>query len=249
MKYLYIFLITAQILFSYDLSILTEDFEPISYIDNYGNLGGYGVEVVEEIKKELNIDNEIKLLPWVRAYNIGLKEKNVLLFATTYTEERNKNFTFVGPILVGKIRLYSKKTSKDTYEEIKNKSTISVYRDGQEHEILKNLYFKNLEISATPLSAAQKLLFNRADYWANVDLTTQSILVHLDKNLNELYTHEYFIPIKLYLAFSAETNQNIIEEWYEVLSYLKVEGKLEKIFKKYFPNLEFDEKIEIIKRR
>lgn len=248
MKFLTLFFIFIELIFPTSLRILTEDFEPISYIDTNGNLGGYGVEVVEEIQKLLGKDDKIQLLPWARAYNIALGEKDVLLFATTYTDERNKSFTFVGPLISGKIRLYSNIESDDSIEKIKNHSTISVYRDSQEHQILKNQYFKNFEISTTPLSAAQKLIYNRADFWANVDLTTESILSHTSED-SSFYIHDYYIPIKLYLAFSAQTDYDLIVLWYEALKKLKDNGSLERIFKNYFPHLEFEEEIEIIKRR
>ena len=51
---------------------------------------------------------DIAFLPWARAYNLALNNKNVLLFSTTRTEAREALFKGVGPILKSNFVLFAR---------------------------------------------------------------------------------------------------------------------------------------------
>ena len=63
-----------------------------------GKVTGFATEVVQEILKRLNQPDNIKMMAWDDAYNLALAEKNVVLFSTTRTEQRESLFHWVGPI-------------------------------------------------------------------------------------------------------------------------------------------------------
>lgn len=69
------------------LTILTKNLPTLNYLKN-GELVGYSVDIVKEIQKRVGSYEQIKVLPWARAYNMALNEENIVLFSITLTEER-----------------------------------------------------------------------------------------------------------------------------------------------------------------
>ncbi len=53
---------------------------------------GPSVDIVREIQRRIGSTEEIKVLPWVRAYKLALEEENVVLFSTTYSKIRLNKF-------------------------------------------------------------------------------------------------------------------------------------------------------------
>jgi polar amino acid transport system substrate-binding protein len=64
-----------------DLTIITEDYQPLSF-KKEGILTGFSVEVVREILRRLKQPDSIVMLPWVRGYNLLKTQPNVALFST-----------------------------------------------------------------------------------------------------------------------------------------------------------------------
>jgi len=57
-----------------ELTILTEHYPPLSYVED-GVAKGYGADIVAAIQKELNTDVTSQLLDWDQAYQKALNEK------------------------------------------------------------------------------------------------------------------------------------------------------------------------------
>ncbi len=83
--------------FSSELKILTENLPPLNYVKD-DILVGPAVEIVKEIQKRVGSHEPIKVYPWVRAYQMALREENIVLFGMTHTTERNRKFKWIGPI-------------------------------------------------------------------------------------------------------------------------------------------------------
>ncbi len=82
---------------SSELTVLTENLPPLNFVKN-NDLIGPSVEIVKEIQKRVESNEEIQVYPWSRAYKKILKDENVVLFGMTHTEERHNKFKWVGPI-------------------------------------------------------------------------------------------------------------------------------------------------------
>ena len=113
----WLFLSISTIAMAEQITIVTEHWPPFQFAEDKGILGGVGTEIVREILKETEVNSKIEVYPWVRAYNMALKEKNVLIFSITRSKQRETLFKWVGAI-------YS---VEDYLWALKDRSEISIH--------------------------------------------------------------------------------------------------------------------------
>ena len=108
------------------LTILTEDYPPLNYVENK-ELKGPSVDIVRAIQEKLGradkIADKISVYPWARAYRFLETRKNTALFSTARTSSRENQFKWVGPIAEKKIGMYAKRVNIEELElvlEIEN---------------------------------------------------------------------------------------------------------------------------------
>lgn len=244
--YAFYLMLIASLSSQPSLKIYTEDWKPISYMSKDGVPEGYAVDIVKEIEARLGINTEIKILPWARAYNSAMTERNIVLFATTYTLKRNKSLHFLGPIGRSSIFLYSNKDLNKDFDYIKENYKISVYRSSQEEEILKTSKFYNLTATNTPANAGRMMFAGRSDYWANSDFTTQFLLKDIGHSYEEIFTKIKIQDIEIYITFSLGTTMDTMKAWEQALKGMKKDGTLNRIYTEYFPEKTFDSEIKLI---
>lgn len=87
--------------------LVTEAWPPMSF-EQDGVPTGFGVELVNQLQTRIGQQERIEVLPWARAYSIASSAPNVLLFATSISDERESHFDFIGPIATSKITLYAR---------------------------------------------------------------------------------------------------------------------------------------------
>ena len=221
-----------------NLTILTEEWPPISFLDRDGTPNGLGVDVVEEILKRLNVAEKIKVYPWARAYNMLTTEPNVVLFTVTRTEEREQLFTMIGPVAIGALKLYAKKGRSlliNRLEDAQNVKNIGVTRSAVEEQLLLQAGFSNLEQVTIPLFSAKKLLAERIDLWMTSSLTVGNILKEAG------YTHddvEAVYTVKedaLFIAFSRGTHEATVARWKQALEEIKADGTFARLYAQWLP--------------
>jgi polar amino acid transport system substrate-binding protein len=225
-----------------ELTILTENLPPLNYLEN-GVLVGPSVEIVKQIQKRVGSDEQIQVYPWARAYQIALKEKNVILFGMTYTKVRKDKFKWVGPLATKRDILVAKKGSGikiSRLEEAKKVKRIGTLRDDTRERLLKSRGFTNLEPVSDEQSNAKKLALGRIDLWtykipglrtvcdlAGVDYTEFEEVYHLRK-------------IDLMIAFSKKTSDSLVQKWREAFNEMLTDGTILQIRKKWNKKLEDD---------
>ena len=119
------------------LTILTENLPTLNYLKN-GELVGYSVDIVKEIQRRVGSQEQIKVLPWARAYNMALTEDNIVLFSITYTEERKNSFKWICPLLTKRDILVARKNSGisiKSIEDAKKVARIGTIRDDSKRTI------------------------------------------------------------------------------------------------------------------
>jgi polar amino acid transport system substrate-binding protein len=76
-----ILLFLTNIVSAQELTIITEEYPPVSFKEA-GVITGSSAEVVKEILRRLKLPDNIKMLPWARGYNLLKTQPNVALFST-----------------------------------------------------------------------------------------------------------------------------------------------------------------------
>ena len=129
----YFVLITSFILLfppsllSTELAILTENLPNLNYLKN-GELVGLSVDIVKEIQKRVGSHDQIRVLPWARAYSLALKEENVVLFSITHTKARIDLFKWICPLITKRDILVGFKNLEPVSDEQKNAKKLMLGR-------------------------------------------------------------------------------------------------------------------------
>jgi polar amino acid transport system substrate-binding protein len=87
------------------LTLLTEENPPFNYTEK-GRLVGGGADVVAEMVKRAKLSATTEMLQWDRAYVRAQGEKETCLFSTARLENRERLFTWVGPIATNVWAIY-----------------------------------------------------------------------------------------------------------------------------------------------
>lgn len=84
--------------FAEPIRVVTEDLPPLNYLEE-DKLKGLAADKVKVVLDDLGYDSAaIEVLPWSRAYDIALHEKNVLIFSIARFPKREDLFSWIGVI-------------------------------------------------------------------------------------------------------------------------------------------------------
>lgn len=218
-----------------DLTIMTEDLPPFNYRVG-GMVTGFSVEIVEEICDRIGHPDKIKVLPWARAYNAILNEKNRVLFSMTRTPQREALFKWVGPLYEPTIVLYARKDSGlqiRSLADAKKVKHIGTYIDDAEETLLRNHGFTNLQSIGNDFNNAKKLAAGRIDLWiaGRLEGVYKARIVGVNPKLLE---NVFTIKKKqYYIAFSKDVHDSVIQQWQRILNVMLYDGSYQKILNKY----------------
>ncbi|BBO74725.1 amino acid ABC transporter substrate-binding protein [Desulfosarcina widdelii] len=219
---------------------MTELFPPYNFVEN-GKLIGSSVELMalmlQRMESRKTVD-DIKILPWARAYRIVLDQKDTALFAMTKTEKRKNLFKWVGPISSAKNVLIAKKEKKiriSCPKEIKKYRIGVVRRDAGEQLVIEKtgLTKNDLDRATNAISNIKKLAMNRIDLFAYDENVVKWIMKKEGINPDG-YETVYILDIGLhFFAFNKNTPASLINRMQNILDEIKSEGEYDNIMKKY----------------
>lgn len=232
-----IFLISTYI-FGIQLKIYTEDSPPLNFVNNDGKVDGFSTEIVKAIQKKIGDTSTIEVLPWNRAYYLATQtgEENVLLYSTTFSEDRRDLFHWVGPIFDNSWTFYAlrdRDITINSLEDAKKVNKVGTYTSDIREEFLKKEGFTNIASFRNTKNNILALQTGRTDLW----LTSSVGFQHIAKNENidpKLFKSVYKIKtVGLFIAFSKTTDKEIVDQWQEAYNVLKEEGVIGEICQKW----------------
>lgn len=218
-----------------EIRLITEDSPPANYLDK-GQITGPAVDIVKAIQNKVGHVGKLEVLPWTRGYQMAQNEKEIGLFSTTRTEEREKLFKWVGPLVTNKWSFFAKKDKGikiSNLDEAKKIKRIGTYTDDAKEQFLKNKGFTNLDSSPNDQANAKKLEADRIDLWFSGDEDLPIICKSkgIDPNqFEKVYTAN---EVKMYIAFSKDIPDTTIQKWQKAYDELEQDGTIAAIFKKY----------------
>jgi polar amino acid transport system substrate-binding protein len=218
-----------------ELTVLTENLPNLNYIDN-GKLVGYSVDVVKEIQRRTDSSDEIKVLPWARAYNMALKDENTVLFSVTLTDERKDLFKWICPLITKRdilIALKDSDLSINNIEDAKRVDRIGTIRGDSKERLLLDLGFRNLEPVSSEPQNLNKLMLGRIDLWVNkqpglkATCEQAGIAYGLIKEVLHLRERD------LCIAFSKGTLDSVVAAWQTAFEDMNKDGTIERMQSKW----------------
>lgn len=221
------------------ISVLTYEWRPFNYEEG-GEVKGISTEVIREVLKRANLEADIQIYPWVRAYQKTMEEENVLLFTIARTPEREAHFKFLCPIAPSVHNVLFKLRER-TDVSVPSLEEAGRYRIGVQngdviHEILLGA---GLEVNKTLFPVTEneqnlkKLLDGRIDLMAGHDLPTLDLLKRMNLSVDHLEVVYTFESFEECAAFGARTSNDVVERARKALESVVSEGLMENAVRRH----------------
>lgn len=223
-----------------ELRLLTEEAPPMSFVDG-AQLSGMSVEVVRALIERTGDAARIELVPWTRAIHLTRRDADTALFSTVRTVERELQFQWVGPIIVGTTRFYSLKSSGlaiDSLQDAANSGPLALPKQWYTYETLAGLGFDNLYGVPSSKQMLNMLKRGRVKLIATEDLTLAGELASVDLSPMEVTAHLPIMQSAYYIAFSPLAAPEQVARWQRALASMHGDGSLEAILKRWLPDAE-----------
>lgn len=222
------------------LQIYTENYPPLTFMNAFGEITGFGTDIVREIMLRNNIYETIKLTTWSNAYNMALHNPNFCLFTMDRTEIRDTLFQWVGPIGTNDTHFYVRTDSDISINSIEDATAldaIGTVSSWFSDQYLRDLGFTNLVSDEDPGMIVKWLMAGDVDAFVCSAITISDILQANDYSFADV-REEPFILLSsdFYISFSKNTPGTTVELWQETFEAMQADGTYDAIFKKWLAN-------------
>ena len=222
---------------SSDLTVIFEPYSVFSYMEDF-TLKGLAVDVVNWVSEKIDQDIDVEFTQWEGAYNRVIQGGNMALAAVAINVERKDHFKWVGPFSNIKTNIYAKEgdhLSFESLEEAKKATKICVVKDYYSTQYLMEKGFTNLEVFDSEKEAFKAFL-TKDGYLFTTDNVSLSILTKESLNpvpeLRPLLTYSMDL---IYMAFSKDVPDDVVQQWQKGLDDMKRSGELDLVYKKWLP--------------
>ncbi|MGI3129448.1 substrate-binding periplasmic protein [Halopseudomonas pachastrellae] len=236
--YIALLLLTLPVLASgQPYRVVTEEWAPYNY-QRDGEVVGMAADVVRAIMQRTGDTFPIVMLPSLRATRELQQRPHTILFSLFRTPERESLYQWVGPLLVEAIYPYQLSSTApiDSLDQLHTAQRITTRHAGLVPTRLEAMGFKNLDKSAVSTQQLyQMLLADRTDIIVG---DTDSGVAHYSEQFAIAPGTLRRIPIQLlqaslYIAFSLDSDKQVVNAWAEALEELRSEGELQRILERY----------------
>lgn len=229
--------IAASAAVAQKITVVTEEYPPYNYLNDENQVVGISTEVVKEVLKRAGLDYQIDLYPWSRAYKMAQEGPNVLIYSIGRNEKREHLFKWVDFIAPYDVYLYRMKNRTDikasTLADLK-KYTLGAVRDDVRAQYLEKEDIK-LELVPEDRANAKKLERGRIDMFPIDELAMVYLYKREGMDTDDLAKVMKLDAISpgLYMAFSLQTGDDIVNKCKKALLDMKKDGSFDKIRLKY----------------
>lgn len=223
------------------IEVVTEHLPPYQFIGKDNQLTGISVEIVRAMMAKAQVDVPIQILPWPKAYDMALGQKNVMIFSINRSKARQSQFKWVGDFLKQHYYFISLKSRKDirinNIQDVKNFKT-GVSRNSFEHQMLSRYGFAaqhNLVISDDQLPLVEQLYQGKVDLLFGSKITLLGLIHYLEKDVSaiELTYQINESPGNVAIAFSKATDDAVVNRFRQAFKAIEASGELNLILTKW----------------
>ena len=218
--------------------VLTEEWVPFNFIQD-DEIVGISTELVTETLKHANVDYDMQLLPWKRAFKTTLKRKNTLLFTTNRIEPRESLFKWIGPLYQQDVTFYRLTSRKDikinNIEELK-RYKMGAARGGSVEGYLKaNGFINNIHYFSyeSEEQGERMLISNRIDLIPTSKLNVAYRRAKNDPGLPNISEGYTIAHADYYIAVNKDTPDKLVNKIQRSFDIIVNKGFRDKVTQKY----------------
>lgn len=217
--------------------VVTEEWAPYNYVEN-SQLTGMTTEIVRAIMAQTGDDFEVVLQPSMRATQILRTRPKTIMYSLFRTPEREPLYKWVGPIVEESIHAYQLADAPPitSLEQLLRAPQVTTRHAGLVPQMLQSLGFNNLDKSATESKLLYRMLL--AGRTNIIVGDTDAGVAYYSRQLKIPAGKLRRIPIELYrsslyIAFSPDSDEQLIAKWTNALEQLRRSGELARIQQRY----------------
>ena len=219
------------------LTLLTEENPPLNHTEN-GKLTGMATEVVAEMAKRAGIKANTEVMEWKTAYRRAQGDRDTCLYATARLENRERIFTWVGPIAVSHWVLFAKEGFTPRVGSLSDLRTFrigGVTFDAKTEYLKQNGVTNIFEVTDDKLNPGKLTLdrkeTGRIDLWITNGARARLVAAQAGvKDIKPVYTVR---EDESYLACSPRTAAQTVKALASALASIKKDGTYKKIIERY----------------
>jgi len=236
-KYTILFLSCLNFnLLANEINFLVHPLTPF-IIKKDGNYSGFAIEIVNELIQQNNTFQNYAMMPFPRALKTVQKLDDYALFIVARTQERENTIKWVGPIISSNVYLYKHRNNPikvHSLDDIKGKYRIGVGRGNTDHNYLATQGFSKLYPVGKQSQSLLMLANNRIDFAPMSELVMPEVAIAANINVDDIEnTYIKLYESELYLAFSNNIDDDVINKWQQSLDKFKQTAKFAQIQNKY----------------
>ncbi|WP_085987061.1 transporter substrate-binding domain-containing protein [Pseudomonas fluorescens] len=217
--------------------VVTEEWAPYNYVE-HDQLTGMTTEIVRAIMALTGDKFEVLLQPSMRATQILKNRPKTIMYSLFRTPEREPLYKWVGPIVEESIHAYQLASTPpiNSLEQLLHAPQITTRHAGLVPQTLQSLGFNNLDKSATESKQLYRMLL--AGRTSIIVGDTAAGVAYYSRQLEIAPGTLRQIPIELYrsslyIAFSTDSDDQLIAAWNRALEQLRQSGELARIQRRY----------------
>lgn len=236
-SYGYICICNIDFVYAKELTILTVEEPPSSFMSDEGEPAGFSVDIVHEIQHRINNNDPIKIVPEIRALKTASESPNVLLFSFSRTQEREKDFHWIMLLMRKPWVMYSKKDAGfviKNLEDARKMKSIGVVRGDVRAKHLERMGFTNLEEVSIHELNVKKLLLNRIQILFYEPQGMAFVCRKLGVLMSDFEPVLKTEPSEVYIMMSRRgTAPATVRKWTDTARLIKEDGTFQRIAEKW----------------
>jgi polar amino acid transport system substrate-binding protein len=207
----------------------------MNYIHD-GETTGFAVEVVRALQERMNDETPIQVVSWDQGYERLLKQPDVALFSTFRTRERDPLFQWVGPLVTARLGFYGRKGTGlrvRSLEDARRLKGIGTYHNDAKEQFLEDQGFTNLVSASDPTTNLRHLMSGWIDCVIDTDLSCAYTSLQAGIDPADLELLFQIKELSMYIAFSKDTDPELVAAWQGALQSIKDDGTFSAIQDKW----------------
>ena len=224
--------------FGQAIQVVTEEYPPFNYSEN-GKVLGFCTDVVKEVLKRANVEHSIHSYPWSKSYNMAQSQPNVLIYSIGRNVDREPLFKWVDVIARTEVYFYKLKSRVDikikTFDDLKKYKIGAVRDDFRAQWMMKQGIKDQLNLVPDDRQNMRNLFARKIDIFPIGEFVAYHIAHQEGRAFNDLEKTMYVkdMSADLYMAFSKQTPDVVVEKCKKALFEIRKDGTYEKIKSKY----------------
>jgi len=223
--------------------VVTERFPPYNF-DEQGVVKGASTELVRAVLERAGLRSTIEVLPWKRALDTALHERDTLIYSVARTEGREHQLLWLGKLCDRKLVLYCLKERSDLIGhplgELPN-ATVALIQGDASEELLRGMGLPDANLrrfrDAEPPNAARHVLEGRSDFFVSNPLRFEFGARGTDLEGRFQEHSVLWQGDGYYLAANPASDPALVARVREAYASLQAEGSLQPLFERALARL------------